>query len=200
MYPDDKNGIPVIDAYESFTSEAFGLTASTHVDGSAQFASLTQIVANRVDRNTVKISWNYSGVSEYNKVNLYDSFVVMKVVNGIRGFVGRTFKNFIYHELSEEDIGTAYYIVVPIMAEFDIDSPGYSNSLLLTPEGLTTRLMAVKLTAGHDVTDSLKSVQAGALPKLSDTSIKSMIDDLTNNPQQDDVRKVTTTVVPKKRW
>jgi hypothetical protein len=148
LYPDDKEGIPVIDAYESFTSESFGLTASHHVDGAAQYTSLTQIDAKRIDRNTVKISWKFQGISDMNKLNLYDSFVVMKVVNGIRSFVGRTHNNFVYHNLSAEDLGTVYYIVVPIMAEFDIDEPGYSNSILVEPEGLTPRVKAVALNSG----------------------------------------------------
>jgi len=139
LYPDDKNGVPVIDAYESFTSEAYGLTASYRSTGSAQFTSLTQIVADRIDRNTVKISWQFEGASELNKSNLYDCFVVLKVVNGVRSFVGRSFKQFIYHELNSEDLGTVYYIIVPIMSEFDIDEPGYSNVLVIDPDGLTIK-------------------------------------------------------------
>lgn len=140
LYADDKNGIPVTDAYESFTAEAYGLTASYRLEGSAQLTSLTQIVADRVDRNTVKISWQFEGVSQYNKVSLYDSFVVLKVVNGVRSFLGRCQKQFIYHELSESDVGSVYYIIVPIMSEYDIDQPGYSNIVTIRPEGLMPRI------------------------------------------------------------
>lgn len=143
LYPDGADGIPVIDAYNVFTSESRGMTASYRVDGSTQYTSITQIAANRVDRNTVKLTWNYQ--STYSNVvsSLYDSFVVMKVVNGIRAFVGRTIKNYIYHELTEEDVGSVYYIVVPIMNEYDIDEPAYSNILLVTPDGLTSKIRVV---------------------------------------------------------
>jgi hypothetical protein len=106
----------------------------------AQFTSLTDVIADRLDRNTVIVSWNFRGASEFNKINLYDSFVVMKVVNGIRSFVGRTSDKFIYHELDESDIGSVYYIVVPIMSEFDIDEAGYSSPIVIHPEGLTRKI------------------------------------------------------------
>ena len=135
LYADDATGIPVIDAYDNFTSETFGLTATHQVNDSREYTELTRILADRIDRNTVKISWNFSALNS----QIYDSFVVMKVVNGIRSFVGRSHKNFIYHELNSNDLGTIYYIVVPIMSEFDIDNPGYSNSILVSPDGLTKK-------------------------------------------------------------
>lgn len=156
LYPDDAEGVPVIDAYESFTSESYGLTASHRVEGSAQFTSLTQIVADRIDRNTVKISWQLTGASNYNYNNLYDSFVVMKVVNGTRSFVGRCHRQFIYHELKESDLGTIYYIIVPIMSEFDIDKPGYSNSIFVGPDGIVPKVKAtvISSTPGRELLGS----------------------------------------------
>lgn len=136
LYADDDNGIPIISQNDLLTSVSYGLTTSFSLKGSAQFADVTDIIADRIDRDTVKVTWKASGGAEVNKVNLYDSFVVMKVVNGIRSFLGCTSKNYIYHELSEKDMGSVYYIVVPVMSEFDIDTPAYSNSIVIDNEGL----------------------------------------------------------------
>lgn len=139
LYADDATGTPIIDTYENFTSESYGLTATYRIESSRDYTTLTQVVASRIDRNTVKVSWSPST----DKPEIYDSFVVMKVVNGIRSFVGRTHKNYIYHELnSYNDLGSVYYIVVPIMSEFDIDDPGYSNTIFISTQGLTTRSLA----------------------------------------------------------
>ena len=140
LYAEGEDGIPIIDSYENYTSEALGLTASYQVDGSAAFASLDQIQARRIDRNTVKLTWKFTGTGTDKYTDLYDSFVVMKVVNGVRKFVGKTHKDYIYHDLTSEDIGTIYYIVVPVMIEFDIDAPGFSNSLVIQPDGLSERI------------------------------------------------------------
>ena len=185
LYADDVNGIPIIDAYDNFTSESFGLTASYRLDGSGKYTSLTQIVADRIDRNTVKVSWSFSGTSTYNNESLYDSFIVMKVVNGVRRIVGRTFKNYIYHELDEEDTGTVYYIVVPVMSEFDIDDPGYSNTLLIQPDGLTqlvktTNRSVFKL---NDITKITQSSLVG--PKLNN---KISVDAVVNQLSQKNFR------------
>lgn len=139
LYADDETGTPVIDTYENFTSESYGLTATYRTESSRDYTNLTQVIASRIDRNTVKVSWSPSS----DKPEIYDSFVVMKVVNGIRSFVGRTHKNYIYHELnSYNDLGSVYYIIVPIMSEFDIDDPGYSNTIFISTQGLTTRSLA----------------------------------------------------------
>lgn len=140
LYADDSKGIAIIDAYDSFTSETIGFTASHRVDSSSKFSSIDAVSTVRVDINTVKVTWNSFGTSSLTGDRLYDSFIVMKVVNGIRSFVGRTFQNFIYHELNETDLGSVYYVVVPIMSEFDIGTPGYSNDILVRPEGLTQRI------------------------------------------------------------
>lgn len=139
LYPDDTQGMPIVDAYEAFTSEAFGMTASYKIDGSVQHTSISQVLVDRIDRDTVKVTWEFEGVTRVKNIELYDSFVVMKVVNGVRSFVGTTQKNYIYHELTSKDLGTVYYIIVPIMAEFDIDAPGYSSTIVIGPEGLTEK-------------------------------------------------------------
>ena len=134
LYADDVDGIPIIDSYSSFTSNSFGLTASYTLNASTQFTAINQIIADRVDRNTVKITWNVTGVAAD---QLYDSFVVLKTVNGVRSFAGRTHKNYMFHDLAEGDVGTIYYTIVPIMSEFDINEAGHSRPLLIEPSGLT---------------------------------------------------------------
>lgn len=153
LYADDSQGVPVVDAYDNFTSESFGLTAQYQTDGSAQYASISQVNFDRVDINTMKLSWAF----EDNSTDLFDSFVVMKVVNGVRGFVGRTCKNYIYHELTDSDIGSLYYIIVPIMSEFDIDSPGYSGVAYVSPEGLTPRIKSASFSSNLSNNLSSKS-------------------------------------------
>jgi hypothetical protein len=156
LYADDETGVPVIDAYDNFTSETFGLTATYQVSNSREYTELTNVIADRIDRNTVKISWSYPAQNE----ELYDSFVVLKVVNGIRSFVGRSYKSFIYHELTAGDLGTIYYIVVPIMSEFDIDNPGYSNSILVRPEGLTEKIRIKETNYSKNMSRSLESTNS----------------------------------------
>lgn len=138
LYPQDEKFVPIVDIYESLTAESYGMTAQFLVKGVADASKISQVIAKRLDINTVKISWSSNAVSSSLFSRLYDSFVIMKVVNGIRYFVGRTHKNFIYHELSTfEDIGSVYYIVVPIIRGYDIDEPAYSNEIYIGPEGLT---------------------------------------------------------------
>lgn len=152
LYADDETGTPIIDTYENFTSESYGLTATYRIESSRDYTTLTQIVASRIDRNTVKVSWSPS----IDKPEIYDSFVVMKVVNGIRSFVGRTHKNYIYHELnSYNDLGSIYYIIVPIMSEFDIDDPGYSNTVFISTQGLTSRSLAQPIRNSFNDTSKL---------------------------------------------
>lgn len=132
LYPEDSQGQTIIDEYSTFTSESYGVTALHRVYGAGQYTALSQVEATRIDIDTIKVAWSTTGNS-----SLYDSFVVMKVVNGIRSFVGNTCKNYIYHELTKDDIGDVYYIVVPFMADMDLDDPGYSNHVLISPDGIT---------------------------------------------------------------
>lgn len=144
LFADDIDGVPVIDAYENFTSEAFGLTASYQTSETINNFSIAQVTASRIDRNTVKVSWSLDeSLSLSNSDSFYDSFVIMKVVNGIRSFVGRSYKNYIYHELKETDLGTVYYIVVPILSEFDIGKESFSNEIFIEPDGLTLKTRVV---------------------------------------------------------
>lgn len=129
----DDEDLPVIDEHRNFTAKSLGERHRIKIEGSGAFASITRVSHNRIDRNTVKIDWDFD-IPNYSRV--YDSFVVLKVVNGRRKFVGRTKDNYIYHELSDQDVGRIYYTVVPITVEFDIDAPGHSDPYVLQPDGI----------------------------------------------------------------
>jgi hypothetical protein len=137
LYGEDEDG-PVIEAWESFTSESYGVTNSYTSNGSTEFTSVSSITVVRLDVNTIRLSWTIPKGS----APLYDSFVVMKVVNGVRSFVGRTHTTRFYHELTEKDVGNVHYIVCPIMSEFDIDDPAYSSTITVTPTGIIKQTKA----------------------------------------------------------
>lgn len=133
LFAEDSDGNSLIDAYESLTSEPLGLTANKLFKSPILNSRINGTKAERLDRNVVLVSWNTSSIveSEAQSTNFYDSFVVMKVVNGVRSFVGRTSKKFIYHFVDEADMGSVYYIVVPIMKDFSFDNPDYSNDIII---------------------------------------------------------------------
>ena len=154
LYDEDESGMPIIPEYENLTAESYGLTATYAVNGSAQYTELNEVLTDRIDPNTIKISWGFDSSNS----NLYDSFVVMKVVNGNRSLIGVTQKNYIYHELDGKvDLGTIYYIVVPIMAEFDIGKSSYSNSVYVSPELLTER-HAVDITNNNRLNSRINNI------------------------------------------
>lgn len=133
LYPCDNEGMPIISDYDNYTSTAYGLTGTYKVLGTSSYTSLIDANLERIDRKTIKITWN---IKNKDDLKLYDSFMVMKSVNGIRSFLGRSCKNYIYHDLKEDDLGSIYYIIVPIMKEFDIGKPFYTDSTLVTAEGI----------------------------------------------------------------
>lgn len=129
----DSNDLPILTNYDNLTSSPLGQKASVRIEGLGDFVSVSEVIQQRIDRNTVKVSWTFS-IPDY--TSYYDSFVVMKTVNGKRSFVGRTRLNYIYHELSSKDVGNIYYSVVPITTEFDIDKTAHSNPFILDTRGL----------------------------------------------------------------
>jgi len=129
----DENGIPIAGIKDVFTSNPIGQTASFQINGLSEFASVTKVSGERIDKNTIKVSWEFD-VFDYQKI--YDSFVVLKTVNGTRSFVGRTKSNYIYHEINESDLGTIYYTVVPVTLEFDLDDVAHSEPFTIDTIGI----------------------------------------------------------------
>lgn len=127
LYAEDSNGVPIIETYDSLSSESYGLTASYKYQNSLILNLIKDVSVHRLDRNTVKIGWSYQGSSEYENNSIHDTFVVLKIVNGVRSFVGRTKDNFIYHELTNDDAGSIYYLIVPVLKNMSLGVPVYSN-------------------------------------------------------------------------
>jgi len=133
----EQDGVPVIDTYETMTTEQYGLTQELKSNDFIDSISIKDVVAFRLDNNTIKINWQ-TDISMRSAVGIfYDSFLVMKVVNGVRKFLGKTHKNYIYHELTQADVGSIYYIVVPLTPEYDVDEQGYSNEVYVDSEWIT---------------------------------------------------------------
>ena len=105
-------------------------------------SQIDSVRAERIDRHTVQVRWNYSTSLSKSRVDLYDSFIVLKVVNGVRSYVGRSAKNFIYHYLTPDDVGSVYYIVVPIVTDIEFDDPGFSNDIYVDPDGIVAKTVA----------------------------------------------------------
>lgn len=157
LYADDpESGKALIEEHESLTVDAFGLTSSVTIDAFYKTRQLQQISANRIDRNTIKLSWQTKNSSLGSSSEDYDCFVVMKVVNGVKSFVGRTHKNYIYHELSIEDVGSVYYIIVPFLRDLDIAGAYYSNSILVEPDGIAEKSKIPETTVSQN--NSLRGI------------------------------------------
>lgn len=157
LYADDpETGKALIEEHESLTADAFGLTSSVTIDPYYKTRQIQQISANRIDRNTVKLSWQTKNSSLGSSNDDYDCFVVMKVVNGIKSFVGRSHKNYIYHELTTEDIGSVYYIIVPFLRDLDIVEAYYSNNILIEPDGIAEKSKVPETTVSQN--NSLRGI------------------------------------------
>lgn len=142
IFADGADGIPVISPYENFTSESFGVTSTQYVKNSEIYdRDDKKVFTNRVDKNTIKINWTSGDEGETIQ---YDSFAVLKVVNGTRYILGRTRANYIYHRVSTADIGSIYYIVVPIMSDFNVSLPRYSDEIVVSPSGLSEKTTVTK--------------------------------------------------------
>jgi len=152
LNPQNEKEEVIIDTYDNFTSECYGVTATYTASPYSKLPTIEKVYTDRVDRNTVKIFWSQNNSLSY-QTEFFDSFVVMKVVNRVKSFVGRTISNFIYHELSEKDLGTVYYIVIPITSNFSIDKAAYSDSILITPEGLTEKIKIPSGTISKNTTN-----------------------------------------------
>lgn len=145
LYANDKEGVPIISENESLKAKTHGLTSTYELKGIKDYASVDQVVANRLTNKTVKISWefNISSIRSSTSIVPYDSYMVMAVVNGKKKYIGTTRTNFMYHSLEHNnsnidrnDYGTIYYIIIPILKQLFIDAPAYSNELVIDPSGL----------------------------------------------------------------
>ena len=133
----DEEDLPIISAADNFRTNPIGQTAEITLRGLLDFAKITEVITDRIDRNTIKITWNFD-VADYSLY--YDSFVVMKNVNMnsgfTRSFIGRTRLNYMYHEIDEGVLGSVYYTIVPVTQEFDIDDAAHSDIVKIDVDGI----------------------------------------------------------------
>lgn len=129
LYDDDEDGIASITNFENYTAEAVSdkLTSEITIPTSPTYEPINPN-AIKISRNVVKISWELS-----NK-NFYDSFVVVKVVNGVRKILGKTKIENFYHKIEPNDLGTIYYEITCILSNFSIGNTYYSNNILCTED------------------------------------------------------------------
>lgn len=129
LYDDDEDGIASITNFENYTAEAVSdkLTSEITIPTSPTYEPINPN-AIKISRNVVKISWKLS-----NK-NFYDSFVVVKVVNGVRKILGKTKIENFYHKIEPNDLGTIYYEITCILSNFSIGNTYYSNNILCTED------------------------------------------------------------------
>lgn len=148
LLPADKDGQPIITDLELLKSETFGLTAEYKLENIKDQVEINQVVADRISRKIVKVSWNVNITSSAysTQISPYDSYMVVMIVNGRKKYVGMTRSTFIYHELasnlpdlSSNDYGSIYYIVIPVLKSLNFDSPAYSNELVIDPVDLHDR-------------------------------------------------------------
>jgi len=125
LYPEDERGNVQASDEELLMANPIGRVASQEVvipiiEKSFDIAP----VARKISRSLVQISW-----SSENKN--YDSFIVFKIVNGRKYLLGKSCKEFIYHKITNDDLGTVYYQVTPLTLDYKFEKTYYSNEILI---------------------------------------------------------------------
>lgn len=125
LFGEDEKGIPEISEKDLLLSQPISVINSLKVTvpPSAGSSTISPTVSS-ITRKTNKILWN--ALTNFN----FDSFVVVKVVNGKKTILGSTSKNYFYHKLEENDLGTVYYEVTPMNGDdFSVQSTYFTNSI-----------------------------------------------------------------------
>lgn len=127
LYEDGEDGIPQITDTQLLIADPVKIVCSPNVTFSSMKDSELFMTpfAEKLTKNIVKISWP---VLPNRKI---DSYVVVKVVNGTKQFLGKTSKPYVYHQVDKEDLGTVYYEITPITRNFMIQSTYFSNAIFL---------------------------------------------------------------------
>lgn len=126
LYSDDENGVPEITNFDNHTAEFVGTTVTSAI-GTPEISKYNLInpIAERISRSVIKINW------ELPQKSYYDSFVVVKVLNGIRHILGKTRTDTFYHKLTSDDLGCIYYEITCLLSDFSIDRTYYSDNLIV---------------------------------------------------------------------
>ena len=127
LFSEDKNEIPEISDREFLLAKPVSVINSFKVTmPTLQKSFLISPIVTNISRKTNKIQWSL--ITDFN----FDSFVVVKVVNGKRTILGSTNKNYFYHKLEINDLGTVYYEVTPIEGhDYEIQRTYFSNSIFV---------------------------------------------------------------------
>lgn len=144
LFRTDAQGDAIIDDYENIRSISLGLTQTYKLKSVKDRVQLSRIFAERFTFDTIKITWESTSSTYGNSsLNIYDSFVLLKVVNQKASYLGVTNSNFFYDKLKYgnsqvelNDYGTVYYVVIPILEQLLIDDQQYSNEVVVNPVGL----------------------------------------------------------------
>lgn len=191
LLPADKDGLPVVTDLELLKSETFGLTAEYKLENIKDQVEINQVVADRISRKIVKISWNVNitSPSYSTQISPYDSYMVMAIVNGKKKYLGMTRSTFAYHELesnngsdlSSNDYGSVYYVVIPVLKSLNLDSPAYSNDLIIDPVDLHPRTKVTNTL----LQDRYKQYEARNRDEFRENSINFSKLSLQENSRQD---------------
>jgi hypothetical protein len=129
----DGNGDPLVDEEEQSTYA--GVVA--RYDTSSVFLGLTGIedlLLERVDIRTVKISWTLQGSKSY-----YDHFVIVKELNGVRKILGVCHSDPFIDKITVADSGTLIYYITPVLNDYTIGETLKTNSILIQPSDFTSK-------------------------------------------------------------
>jgi hypothetical protein len=116
-----------------------GVTATYVLSAANKNVSISSLVAERVDVNKVKVSWHTIGESRY------DHFVIVKEVNRVRRFFGAVTSREFFDVLSNNDVGTIAYYLIPVHYDFSVGAPSKSNLITVDPEDFDFRPMVLEL-------------------------------------------------------
>lgn len=127
LFDEDEKGTPEISDKDLLLSQPISVINSIKVTMPTQeVSSVINPTVSSITRKTNKIQWN--ALTNFN----FDSFVVVKVVNGKKTILGSTSKNYFYHKLEENDLGTVYYEVTPLNgSDYSMQSTYFSNSIFV---------------------------------------------------------------------
>lgn len=123
---DDDDGIPEISNFDNHTADFIGTTMTKEI-ALPKVPKYNPIspTAEKISRSIVKVSW------ELPKNSFYDSFVVVKVVNGIRSIIGKTKTDTFYHRITEDDLGCVYYEITSLLSDLSIDRTYHTDSITI---------------------------------------------------------------------
>jgi hypothetical protein len=123
----DNDGNPLVDENED--SIYAGVVARLDVAGSSLgLFDIEDLTAERLNIDTVKISWTAQGDKSY-----YDHFVIVKELNGQRNLLGVTHADFIFDKINLSDSGTIIYYITPVLKDYTVGTSSKSNTIVVQP-------------------------------------------------------------------